>query len=273
MSTRRLTVATMATTFQIAEVAQRSGFTAATLRYYEDIGLLTPARRSDAGYRLYDDTSLERLRFIARAKQLGCSLDEIAELTTVWDGGRCAPVQERLRATVQAKIADAHDQIAELTRLAGDLERAAATLSVTAVDGPCDDDCGCTTDTAFTSGSSRAAVPLIAKADATTPVDDGTAGEAPIACTLGAGETSTRLDDWNALLDGVTARHRLDGGLRLEFDPGTDVTEIARLAAAEQDCCRFFDFALVIDRRGVALEVHAPPDGQSVLTGLFGTAG
>ena len=263
----------MATTFQIAEVAQRSGFTPATLRYYEDIGLLTPASRTDAGYRIYDDTSLERLRFIARAKQLGCSLDEIAELTTVWDGGRCAPVQERLRATVQAKIGDAHDQIAELTSLAGDLERAAATLSATPVDGPCDDNCGCTTDTdtTSTSGSSRTAVPLIAKVDATTPADDGTAGEAPIACTLGAGEMSTRLDDWNALLDGVTVRHRLDGGLRLEFGPGTDVTEIARLAAAEQDCCRFFDFALVIDRRGVALEVHAPPDGQPVLTGLFGT--
>ena len=79
----------MSTTFQIAEVAQRSGFTPATLRYYEDIGLLRPAGRTDAGYRLYDETSLERLRFIARAKQLGCSLDEIADLASAWDGGRC----------------------------------------------------------------------------------------------------------------------------------------------------------------------------------------
>jgi MerR family transcriptional regulator, copper efflux regulator len=261
----------MPTTFQIAEVAQRSGFTAATLRYYEDLGLLAPASRTDAGYRLYDETSLDRLRFIARAKQLGCSLDEIAELTTAWDGGRCAPVQERLRATVEAKIGDAHNQIAELTTLAADLQRAAATLSAQPVDGPCDDTCGCTTDTAsITTGT---AVPLIAKAGATIASDNDTASEAPIACTLGAGEMSTRLDEWNALLQGVTARRGLDGGLRVEFGPDTDVTEVARLAAAEQSCCRFFDFALVIDGRGVALEVHAPSDGQPVLTALFGSAG
>jgi MerR family transcriptional regulator, copper efflux regulator len=275
MSTRRLTVSGMATTFQIAEVAQRSGFTPATLRYYEDIGLLAPASRTDAGYRLYDEASLERLRFIARAKQLGCSLDEIAELTTAWDGGRCAGVQERLRAAVEAKISDAHTQIAELTTLVADLQDAAATLSVTPVDGPCDDTCGCTTDTPPGSASRATAVPLIAKAAASTvtTAGDDLGGEVPIACTLGAGEMSSRLDEWNALLEHVAVRRDLTDGLRLEFRPGTDVTDIARLVAAEQTCCGFFEFALTINARGIALEVHAPPDGQPVLTGLFGTPG
>ena len=258
----------MSTTYRIAEVAQRSGFTPAALRYYEDIGLVAPAGRTDAGYRLYDETSLERLRFIARAKQLGCSLDEIADLVTAWDGGRCAPVQDRLRTTVEAKINDAHAQIAELTLLAADLQRAAATLSTEPVDGPCDDTCGCTTDTAVP--TTPTSVPLVAKATASAEEPEGAA---PIACTLDGGDMATRLDEWNALLAGVTARRRLDdGGLRLEFGPGADVTEIARLAAAEQGCCRFFHFALVIDDRGVALEVHAPPDGEPVLAALFGTA-
>jgi DNA-binding transcriptional MerR regulator len=259
----------MSTTFQIAEVAQRSGFTPATLRYYEDIGLLAPASRTDAGYRLYDETSLERLRFIARAKQLGCSLDEIAELTTAWDGGRCAPVQHRLRATVAAKITDAQRQIADLTTLAADLRRAAATLSTQPVDGPCDDTCGCTAATTTAPTSAGTPVPLVAKADATATAGEGV--DVPIACTLGAGEMTTRLDEWHALLAGVTARHALDDGLRLRFAPGSDVAEIARLAAAEQGCCRFFDFALVIDGTGVALDVHAPADAQAVLAGLFGT--
>jgi MerR family copper efflux transcriptional regulator len=265
----------MSTTYRIAEVAQRSGFTPATLRYYEDIGLVAPAARTDAGYRIYDDTSLERLRFIARAKQLGCSLDEIADLATAWDGGRCAPVQERLRATVDAKIGAAHAQIAELTNLAADLQRAAATLSTQPVDGPCDVTCGCMTDTALPTVPTS--VPLVAKAAATA---EGPEGATPIACTLDGGDMATRLDEWNALLadkhgllGGVTARRRLDdGGLRLEFGPGADVPEIARLSAAEQGCCRFFRFALVIDDRGVALEVHAPPDGEPVLAALFGTA-
>jgi hypothetical protein len=164
----------MSTTYRIAEVAQRSGFTPAALRYYEDSGLVAPAGRTDAGYRLYDETSLD------------------------------------------AKAATA----------------------------------------------------------------EGPEGAAPIACTLDGADMATRLDEWNALLadehglvGGVTARRRLDdGGLRLEFGPGTDVAAIARLAAAEQGCCRFFRFALVIDDRGVALEVHAPPDGQPVLAALFGTA-
>jgi hypothetical protein len=141
------------------------------------------------------------------------------------------------------------------------------------VDGPCDDTCGCTTDTIPISASTgTAVVPLIAKSAATIATDD-TAGEAPIACTLGAGEMSSRLDGWNVVLRNVEARHGLADGLRLEFHSGADVTEIARLAAAEQSCCPFFDFTLAIDRRGVALEVHAPPDGQPVLTALFGAPG
>ena len=74
---------------RIKDVAQRTGFSAATLRYYEDIGLLPPAARTDAGYRLYGADTLDRLAFIARAKQLGCSLDEIATLNGAWDGGEC----------------------------------------------------------------------------------------------------------------------------------------------------------------------------------------
>jgi MerR family copper efflux transcriptional regulator len=66
---------------RIAEVARRSGFSPATLRYYEDIGLLPATSRTRGGYRAYDERTLERLAFIARAKQLGCSLEEIADLT------------------------------------------------------------------------------------------------------------------------------------------------------------------------------------------------
>jgi MerR family transcriptional regulator, copper efflux regulator len=247
----------MGTTFHIAEVAQRSGFTPATLRYYEEIGLLAPAGRTPAGYRIYDDASLERLQFIARAKQLGCRLDEIADLTAAWDGGRCATVQERLHAAVADKLTAARSQIAELTALTSDLESAAIALSAHPVDGPCSATCACTT------APDPTPAPLVAKANADADAE-------PIACTLGAGDLSTRLAEWQTLLEGVTSRQRLDGGIRLEFGPDTPVTEIARPATAEQGCCSFFRFALVVDSRGIALEVHAPPDAQPVLTDLFG---
>jgi MerR family transcriptional regulator, copper efflux regulator len=265
------------TTYLIAEVAERSGFSPPTLRYYETIGLLPPAERGGNGYRLYGEATLERLGFIVRAKQLGCSLEEIAELTQAWEDGHCPPVKQRLQAVIAAKVTEAQARIAELTVLTADLQRAAAGLSAHTPDGPCDDSCGCVSTPETGTGS--APVALTTK-PASTGSGDGCGDEdVPIACTLGAGEMPGRLDEWNALLDGsgdlldgVIARVTLDGGIRLEFGPNSDVTEIARLAAAEQVCCRFFSFALVIDQRGTALEVHAPAEGQTVLTELFGAA-
>jgi hypothetical protein len=107
---------------------------------------------------------------------------------------------------------------------------------------------------------------------------DAPPGDPPIACTLGAGETATRIEEWTALLAGdprrgrgVTRRRGLDGGgLRLELGDDTDVAEVARLAAAERGCCGFFRFAVTIDHRGLALEVRVPADARPVLAGLFG---
>ena len=259
-------------TYQIAEVAERSGFTPATLRYYEDIGLMPPAERSAAGYRLYDDTAVERLRFIARAKRLGCSLDEIAELAQAWDGGECGPVQVRLQAMVEAKVGEAQARIAELTAFTAELRRAAAALDRHRPVGPCDDQCGCTTD----------GPPTATRVPASPAVEADGDGPA-IACTLGPDERAGRLADWTTLLagegetgglpHGVTARLPLEDGVRLEFAPGTSVTEIARLAAAEQGCCRFLGFAIVIDDRGLALQVHAPDGAADVVTALVGAPG
>ncbi len=96
---------------KIKEVAGASGFTAATLRYYEQIGILPTSTRTPAGYRTYDDRTLDRLAFIARAKQLGCTLEEITRLTTAWEGGQCGPIQDQLRDLVAGKIHAAQTQI------------------------------------------------------------------------------------------------------------------------------------------------------------------
>ena len=141
---------------KIAEVARRSGFSPATLRSYEDIGLVPPAGRTDAGYRLYDERSLDRLAFIARAKQLDCSLEEIAELVGAWEGNQCAPVQHQLRSLVGTKLADAQVRIAELVALSSDLQAAATALAAEPVDGPCSDGCGCATAVASASSASVA---------------------------------------------------------------------------------------------------------------------
>ncbi len=121
----------------------RSGFSASALRYYEGIGLVRPAARTAAGYRLYDNGDLARLAFISRAKQLGGTLEEITDLVGIWDGERCAPVQRRFHDLITARLVAAERQIAELTALTDELRHAAALLAGPPVDGPCSVDCAC----------------------------------------------------------------------------------------------------------------------------------
>src|SRR3954452_9182954 len=89
---------------RISDVAERTGIPATTLRYYEHIGLITAPARTEAGYRVYDDRTVERLAFVARAKQLGLSLDDVRTLVALWDGDECAPVQHEMARLVDAKI-------------------------------------------------------------------------------------------------------------------------------------------------------------------------
>jgi MerR family copper efflux transcriptional regulator len=217
---------------RIAEVAERSGFSPATLRYYEELQLLPAPARTPAGYRAYDESVLDRLAFISRAKRLGCTLEEVAELMPKWDGGRCAPVQARLRELAATKLDETRARAAELAAFGADLQRILAGLGTHTPDGPCDPQCGC-------------------------------AGE-PLVCTLEAAKLPGRLEEWRQLTGHVTARTPIDGGIRLHLDAGTPLGDLAGLMTAEQSCCSFFAFALTVDGTGVALEVRAPAEALAL---------
>ena len=79
----------------IGKLAQFAEVTTDTVRYYEKEGLLAPARKTDAGYRLYDEDSVRRLRFIRQAQQCGFSLTEIRELLALKnsDAACCSDVR------------------------------------------------------------------------------------------------------------------------------------------------------------------------------------
>ena len=68
----------------MAEVRERTGLSARTLRYYEEVGLLPGVRRRAGGRRVYGADEIERLRFIQRLKALGLSLAEIKDLNAVY---------------------------------------------------------------------------------------------------------------------------------------------------------------------------------------------
>ncbi|WP_133000405.1 Cu(I)-responsive transcriptional regulator [Luteimonas arsenica] len=103
----------------IGEAAAASGVSAKMIRYYEDAGLIPPAERSAAGYRLYGDADVHRLRFIRRARDLGFAVVEIEELLGLWsDRSRRSADVKRL---AQAHIADLEGRIAKLRQMADTL--------------------------------------------------------------------------------------------------------------------------------------------------------
>lgn len=67
----------------IGDVSERSGVPAKTIRYYEDVGLITP-KRSENGYRAFSDSDLHRLSFLGRARALGFSIKECRELLALY---------------------------------------------------------------------------------------------------------------------------------------------------------------------------------------------
>jgi len=248
--------------YRIAEIAERSGFSPSTLRYYEQAGVLAAPARTPAGYRLYSHRDLERLRLIARAKDLGCTLDEITDLVQAWDSDECGPVKHRLRALVRDKVAQVETHLAEQAAFAHQLRVTADALAGRPLDGPCDDSCGCTTTTTSAAGGDCGAG--CACGDVAEPI-------VPIACSLSGTDMGERIGQWRELLDDdAISRRPLRGGLRIEFGDRTRIADLAELVAAEQSCCPFFSFAITIDQRGLALEVTAPADGQELVATVFG---
>lgn len=117
----------------IGRLARASGIAVTALRFYEASGLVTPAERTEAGYRLYDASALDRLRFIRSAQTLGLTLEEIASVLAIRDGGE-APcrhihgIVERHIEDVDRQIVALQDLRAELAALERQLRGASATL-------------------------------------------------------------------------------------------------------------------------------------------------
>jgi len=103
-------------TLAVGAVARLAGVTVRTLHHYDDIGLLSPSGRSDAGYRHYDEADLEKLQRILFYRELGFGLDEIRDV--MQDGGTDASVHlRRQRAMLR-------DRIGRLERMVAAVEKA-----------------------------------------------------------------------------------------------------------------------------------------------------
>jgi len=111
--------------FQIGEVAESLGLSLRTIRYYEEIGLVTPSGRTEGGFRLYTDADIERLRLVKALKPVGMSLETLGELIECVDLLRDgAPAEageaERRLEGVIALALDRCDRMEELLGAARD---------------------------------------------------------------------------------------------------------------------------------------------------------
>jgi MerR family copper efflux transcriptional regulator len=102
-------------TLSIGKVARGSGVAIDTIRFYEREGLLPEPLRRASGYRTYDSSAVQRLRFIRRAKNLGFSLDEIRELLALSQDREHGVEAVKQRAT--ARLADLDRRVRELNRI------------------------------------------------------------------------------------------------------------------------------------------------------------
>ena len=103
----------------IGEASKASKVSAKMIRYYEQIGLIPPAERTDSGYRAYTTADVHRLHFIRRARDLGFSVAEISDLLNLWND------QSRRSADVK-RLAERH--IVELEQRMEDMRQMAKTL-------------------------------------------------------------------------------------------------------------------------------------------------
>lgn len=107
-------------TLTIGKIAMLASVGVETIRFYERQRLLEPPPRSASGYRQYPDTTVQRLRFIRRAKELGFSLKEIKELLELQGDPQttCADIRQR----AQRKLADINERISDLEKMRGALD-------------------------------------------------------------------------------------------------------------------------------------------------------
>lgn len=105
----------------IGDVAERSGLPAKTIRYYEDIGFIRPARSAN-GYRQFSDKDLHKLAFVGRARSLGFTIEDCRTLLALYeDRGRASSdvkqVAKQNLADIDAKIAGLQEMRATLAHL------------------------------------------------------------------------------------------------------------------------------------------------------------
>ncbi len=106
----------------VSELSRQGRVASHVVRYYSRIGLLSPARHPDNGYKLFSRSDISRLRFIRQAQSLGCTLEDIAQILDTSAQGK-SPCR-RVRDILQRRVGENRQQLEELVQLQNRMEDA-----------------------------------------------------------------------------------------------------------------------------------------------------
>jgi MerR family copper efflux transcriptional regulator len=108
---------------RIGELAQKAGVTPRTIRYYENLGLLSPSEREGKGFRYYTEAELTRLRKIDALQSLGLSLDEISSIIDLFfEEPTMIRGKQKLLEILQAHLRESDEKIEALTQFRSELQ-------------------------------------------------------------------------------------------------------------------------------------------------------
>jgi DNA-binding transcriptional MerR regulator len=116
----------------IGQLATRTGVRTRTIRYYEQVGVLPPARRTPTRYRQYDQRAVERLLFIRGARALGLPLRRLERLSATLNDGPRPALRPHLLTFVREQLASVRQRISELELLQRQLEQVEHRLTTSA---------------------------------------------------------------------------------------------------------------------------------------------
>jgi len=124
-------------TFKIGALARRTGTSAPTIRYYEEIGLLPRPDRRDSGQRVYGSDATERLAFIRRCRDFGFSIEQVRALLTLMEDERRSCAETRDLAALH--LASVRAKLDELRKLETSIARLVERCENSCVGGPAPD--------------------------------------------------------------------------------------------------------------------------------------
>jgi DNA-binding transcriptional MerR regulator len=108
---------------RIGEIAQKAGVTPRTIRYYENLGLLSPSEREGKGFRYYTEAELARLRKIDALQALGLSLEEIGSIIDLFfEEPTMIQGKQKLLAILKAHLQETDEKMEALAQFRSELQ-------------------------------------------------------------------------------------------------------------------------------------------------------